>query len=280
MGNIWSLTYSRAESNSAESIFKFDAVNYSIMHWMTRREPCGIVYRTIGLWLHLKIIFFCHRTELEPTRIPCTIFTSQGLNDKVPSGSVDLSTNDQRTIMEFLNASDPTIVPTSLGSSSVYQSDNSSSLEEAPTLTASASIKASVLCAMAGIALVLYRLVCIVPQLYRSLGIVSIKQIGNSATLISIAVTKRGTSSSLYTLLFQVNIICGNNNKCAITDFTYFLISSILNWLAYGLTACRLWLVSEVNFDLLKLLCGYIQVIYRIFTACGAYPVKPLGLTP
>lgn len=60
---------------------------------------------------------------------------------------------------------------------------NNSSLDEAPTLTTSASIKAAVLCVMAAASL-----------------------IGNLATLISIAVTKKGTSSSLYTLLFQVSI--------------------------------------------------------------------------
>nr|CAH0110801.1 unnamed protein product [Daphnia galeata] len=61
--------------------------------------------------------------------------------------------------------------------------DNSSLLEEAPTLTTSASIKATVLCVMAVASL-----------------------IGNLATLISIAVSKKGTSSSLYTLLFQLAV--------------------------------------------------------------------------
>lgn len=97
---------------------------------------------------------------------------------------VTISINDQSTMIDFFNDSDPTIVPAHLLRSSGDYGDNSSILEDAPTLTTSASIKAGVLCAMAAIAL-----------------------IGNLATLISIALTKRGTSSSLYTLLFQVILI-------------------------------------------------------------------------
>ncbi len=95
---------------------------------------------------------------------------------------VAISTNDQSTMIDFFNDSNSTIAPAlQLRSSGADYGDNSSILEDAPTLTTSASIKAGVLCAMAAIAL-----------------------IGNLATLISIALTKRGTSSSLYTLLFQV----------------------------------------------------------------------------
>lgn len=80
----------------------------------------------------------------------------------------------------FINQSDPNILIPYVITSKDFR-DNSSLLEEAPTLTTSASVKATVLCVMAVASL-----------------------IGNLATLISIAVSKKGTSSSLYTLLFQV----------------------------------------------------------------------------
>lgn len=81
---------------------------------------------------------------------------------------------------EYIDHSDANIsIPYVIASKDFH--DNSSLLEEAPTLTTSASIKATVLCVMAVASL-----------------------IGNLATLISIAVSKKGTSSSLYTLLFQV----------------------------------------------------------------------------
>lgn len=64
-----------------------------------------------------------------------------------------------------------------------WTNDTSRALfDEAPKLTQSASVKAAVLCAMAALSL-----------------------IGNSVTLISIAVNKKGNSSSLYSLLKQVN---------------------------------------------------------------------------
>ncbi|XP_046458101.1 gonadotropin-releasing hormone receptor-like isoform X1 [Daphnia pulex] len=82
----------------------------------------------------------------------------------------------------FINQSDPNILIPYVITSKDFR-ENSSLLEEAPTLTTSASVKATVLCVMAVASL-----------------------IGNLATLISIAVSKKGTSSSLYTLLFQLAI--------------------------------------------------------------------------
>ncbi|XP_046647007.1 gonadotropin-releasing hormone receptor-like [Daphnia pulicaria] len=88
----------------------------------------------------------------------------------------------QTTMTAFINQSDPNILIPYVITSKDFR-DNSSLLEEAPTLTTSASVKATVLCVMAVASL-----------------------IGNLATLISIAVSKKGTSSSLYTLLFQLAI--------------------------------------------------------------------------
>lgn len=84
-------------------------------------------------------------------------------------------------MINYFNYSDREVV-LSLAPTGDFGVDNSSLLlEEAPTLTTSASIKAAVLSVMAAASLV-----------------------GNMATLISIAVNKKGTNSSLYTLLFQV----------------------------------------------------------------------------
>ena len=80
----------------------------------------------------------------------------------------------------YINHTDPNISQYVVTSKD-FRDNSSLLLEEAPTLTTSASIKATVLCVMAVASL-----------------------IGNLATLISIAVSKKGTSSSLYTLLFQV----------------------------------------------------------------------------
>ncbi|XP_045028301.1 gonadotropin-releasing hormone receptor isoform X2 [Daphnia magna] len=87
----------------------------------------------------------------------------------------------QTTMTEYDNISDSNIVPYLISSKDLH--DNSTLLDEAPTLTTSASIKATILCIMAVASL-----------------------IGNMATLISIAFTKKCTSSSLYTLLFQLAI--------------------------------------------------------------------------
>ena len=92
------------------------------------------------------------------------------------------SSQDQGEMIGPLNC---TILNGIISSSLNDDCGNSSSLlEEAPKLTTSASIRAAVLCVMAAASL-----------------------IGNLSTLISIAVTKKGTSSSLYTLLSQVSLL-------------------------------------------------------------------------
>lgn len=109
----------------------------------------------------------------------------------------------------FINQSDPNILIPYVITSKDFR-DNSSLLEEAPTLTTSASVKATVLCVMAVASL-----------------------IGNLATLISIAVSKKGTSSSLYTLLFQVfssvSVICNLVYRLHCCTHTLFYANSITN---------------------------------------------------
>lgn len=111
----------------------------------------------------------------------------------------------QTTMTAFINQSDPNILIPYVITSKDFR-DNSSLLEEAPTLTTSASVKATVLCVMAVASL-----------------------IGNLATLISIAVSKKGTSSSLYTLLFQVftsvSVICYlyRLHCCTLAHIRYYM---------------------------------------------------------